>query len=238
MFETIKTWQANRELRRFFRSEFGQAILSHTNRYFYDGSVPRLASLEEDTKERLIQEFYASFLSVYHANDPFLATRKQIAETVLVCTALQVLSLTEDDKAAMPDYAEEPYISGMLHHHIIELSDHEKNLKRYQFQNNNQLEHDELLAFCNTDCAILKYHLDGYNLLRVRTNDLAEKKDWLRPFFTSMMIWQEDKFRTEIDLPTLLPDDLDALRHSTFLDFVVSGERDPYFSWQDHYSKI
>ena len=68
--------------------------------------------------------------------------------------------------------------------------------------------------------------------LRVHAmGDVDEDRDWLMPFVTSMMIWQEDIMRQRLGLPSLLEDEQAALRHSTFFNFVKDGSPNPYFDW-------
>jgi hypothetical protein len=68
--------------------------------------------------------------------------------------------------------------------------------------------------------------------------DPSPDKDWLRPFTTSMLIWSENFYRQKIGLPSLLRCDLDGPMHSTFLDIVVSGAKNPLFEWEKHYKLI
>ena len=42
----------------------------------------------------------------------------------------------------------------------------------------------------------------------------------------------EDQVREKIGLESLLPDRLDGLKHSTFMNMVVNGYKNPYFEWE------
>ena len=70
------------------------------------------------------------------------------------------------------------------------------------------------------------------NFVRCEMKDEDTAKDWLRPFVKSMLIWEEDGYRREIGLPSLLPDGLDGLRHSTFMNMVTNGHQNPFYEWE------
>ena len=48
--------------------------------------------------------------------------------------------------------------------------------------------------------------------------------------------WEEDLTRERIGLPSLLPNEFDGLMHSTFMNFVVNGHKNPYYEWEKNRS--
>ena len=85
---------------------------------------------------------------------------------------------------------------------------------------------------------MLLYYVNGLNIIRRDFGDFDDVKDWLQPFMKSMLIWDEDIWRGKMDLPSLLPNSLDALEHSTFMNMVVNGFKNPYFEWEKAYGEL
>ena len=199
-------------------------LATHTQKYFTE--YPRLANLRPETKEEIVGGFYQKLFDLRKAENPFLAMRKALAECVLGTAQLQVLCLTEEEKA-QGFYGGCSYISGQLHHHIDKAVSHVEALRELKWKNPN-LTNEDLVSFCNSQIAIYAYHLNGLNYVRVEHNDMDEQKDWLRPFIESMMIYFEDMIRESMELPSLLPNKVDILKHSAFMDAVVNGYGNPY----------
>ena len=53
----------------------------------------------------------------------------------------------------------------------------------------------------------------------------------------SMLIWQEDTIRNNIGLSSLLPNTMDGLKHSTFINLVVNGYKNPFYEWEKHWAE-
>lgn len=51
----------------------------------------------------------------------------------------------------------------------------------------------------------------------------------------SMLIWHEDQMRNKIGLPSLLPGDLDSLKHGTFMNLVINGHKNPFYEWEKNW---
>jgi hypothetical protein len=66
---------------------------------------------------------------------------------------------------------------------------------------------------------------------------LEPSKDWLRPLVTSLLIFSEDTYRREIGLPSLLPGPTDGLMHSTFVNMVLRGDKNPLLEWETDYKR-
>ena len=81
------------------------------------------------------------------------------------------------------------------------------------------------------------HYLNGVNYVRGEFNDIDKEKDWLRPFIKSMLIWEEDIVREKIGLPSLLPDSLDSLKHSTFMNLVTNGHKNPFYEWEKSWAE-
>lgn len=215
-------------LRKWQNSFLGKTLASHTHEYFT--KYPRLADFSEETKNKIVGDFYQTIFSLPQAENPFLAMRELLASYVVGFAVFQVLCLTEEDKADA-FYSNCPYISGQLHHHIDKAVKHVDELRELQWKYP-QITNSDLVSFCNSRCVLHLYYINGFNYVRCEFDDFDKEKDWLQPFLKSMLIWHEDQIRDKIGLESLLPDRLDGLKHSTFMNMVVNGAKNPYFEWE------
>jgi hypothetical protein len=126
-----------------------------------------------------------------------------------------------------------------LHRHIAACSQYHDELKELQWKSPD-ISDEALIGYCNFLCAAYLYFFNGFNIIRMDMKDFesAKGRDWLRPFLTSMLIWSEETYRQKIGLLRLLPHDLDALRHSTFMQMVRDGHNNPLFEWKSHYGLV
>lgn len=222
--KAIREWQ---------QSTLGQMLTIHTDEYFNHN--PRLSSFSEDNKNKIITDFYQQIFNYYQTENPILAMRESLASYVVGYAGYQILCLTEEEKAEAA-YADSPYISGELHNHIDKVIPHNNELGELKWKHPD-ITNEELVSFCNTRCVLYLYYLNGVNYVRGEFDDMDKEKDWLRPFIKSMLIWEEDQVRGKIALPSLLPDSLDALRHSTFMNFVVDGHKNPFYEWEKSWAE-
>ena len=61
-----------------------------------------------------------------------------------------------------------------------------------------------------------------------------------RPYVASAMIFAENNYRNAIGLPSVIPAEqgIVALKHSTFMTFVVDGTANPLDAWEAHYGMV
>ena len=235
MFEAlIGKYKQRKATKEWSKSPLGQSLTLHTQEYFY-GKIASLSGKSQGAKDEIIADFCEKVFSIDQADNPFLKLRELLATYVVALTRLQVLCLTEEEKAGQ-FYADCPYISGELHHHIRALSDHNEELKRLKWSHGN-LTDAELVGVCNIRSAVLLYYVNGLNIVRMIKGDRDKPKDWFCPFLRSMLIWDEDTCRRQIELPSLLPRSLEALEHSTFMNMVVDGYQNPLYEWEKAYQR-
>lgn len=221
----LKEKKADRE---WNKSKVGQTLAIHTDEYFT--KYPRLSSWSEESKNKIINDFYNNVFSIFNSENPFLKMRELLAESVLGFAEFQVICLTEEEKLET-FYSECRYISGCLHHKIEKIAPHNSALDecKWKFPETTA---EQLISLCNTKCLIYLYYSNGFNYLRREFNDIDLDKDWLQPFMKSMLIYQEEEIRKKIDMESLLEGVMDGLKHYTFLELVVQGSKNPYFEWE------
>lgn len=230
MLDTLlRKYNERKAIKAWNKSTLGQALALQAREYFY-GEIRSLSGMSEKAKQKIIGDFYSKVFAIDQAANPFLQLRENIASYVIEFAKLQVLCLTPEEKADQ-FYSDCPYISGELRPHIRQLSDHNEELKQLKWSHEN-LTDEELIAFCNSRSAVLLYYVNGMNMVRVDRGDNGDPKDWFKPFFRSMLIYEEDLCRGQINLPPLLPNSLDALRHSVFMNEVVNGAANPLYTWE------
>jgi hypothetical protein len=228
----LKRRREKKAFREWQNSLLGKALASHTHEYF--AKYPRLADFSEETKDKIVRDFYHKIFSLLQAENPFLAMRELLASYALGFAELQVLCLTEEEKGAA-FYSDCPYVSGQMHHHIDKAVNHVEELGELKWKRPDTT-NSELVSFCNSRCVLYLYYLNGFNYVRGEFDDLDKQKDWLRPFLESMLIWHEAQIREKMGLPSLLPNSLDGLKHSTFVNLVVNGHKNPYFAWEKNWA--
>jgi hypothetical protein len=145
-----------------------------------------------------------------------------------------VLCLKPDEKA-QSYYSGARYISADLHRHIRACAQHHDELKRIVWEHP-EFTDEELVANANARAAVWLYYANGLNIVRSEFGEqLIKGKDWYRPYIVSAMIFQENNYRREIGLPSLAPDSILPLEHSTFRTFVAGGDRNPLYEWETAY---
>jgi len=217
--DIIKNWQ---------ESFLGKALAKHTRDYFYEHTT--LKDIPENAKQELIGEFYKKIFEMTQSEEPLLTMRGYIASYVHSYAMYQVLCLTESEKNSSA-FKDSSGISGELHQHIRKLAEHHVEIKSLA-QKDDSLSDEELLAFCRIKTVISMFYMNGMNIVRCEMKDMIKEGDWLRPFISSMLIWEEDNNRKHIGLPCLLATEEDAQRHASFLNYVTKGSTNPLFAWE------
>ncbi len=156
----------------------------------YLNSGSSISSFSAEAKKRIREDLYSEIASILHTENGFMVLREKLAALAYSYASLQVLSLKENEKNSPPK--DGPYISGKLHHRITELVDFNDDLKKI-VQNAGIDSADEIISICNARYVMKLLHLNSVNILRTVSKDIAEDRDWFRPFVKSMLIYQEDQ---------------------------------------------
>lgn len=84
-----------------------------------------------------------------------------------------------------------------------------------------------------------------YQMLRFAFDDvnLAEGKDWFKPFVAAMCAWQECEYRELLGMPPALEGPKTeswkkAMKMAAFMEFVLEGSRFPDLEWQERGDEI
>lgn len=224
----LSRYKENKALREWHRTPLGQSLAHHIHEYFTE--IPRFEGMNEEDKDTTITKLYGQVREILRAQEPTLKLREELATVVIPFAELQVLCLTEEEKREA-FYADYPYISGELYHHIEKATPHVELLREAKWRNPN-ISNDDLVGLCNMRSGRLLFYVNGLNRVRIEFKDFDDEKDWLKPFIRAMMVWHEDTLREKMGLPSLLLDRFEAVKHSTFMNKVVNGFINPYYEWE------
>lgn len=236
VFRLLERMAQRRAIAKFSRSPIGQALHQHTQDYF--GAKTVLRGFSPDQKQNVIEQFSARIVEIVQAPNPLLKLREELGGMMYAYAELQVLCLVPEERSDL-HYGASPYVSGELNQHIHRCAQHHTELKELVWKEPDITTQD-LIGYCNVRCATFLYFVNGFNFVRMEFKDFESTpgKDWLRPFTTSMLIYCEDTYRQKIGLPSLLPGKLDGLMHSTFMNMVAAGDKNPLFEWETHYQLV
>lgn len=224
----IELVKAQAEVWKFKRSPLGQALRAHTQDFFYSGRL--LSWMKEENKQRFVQDFMSQLVAIRSAENSAMALREKLTEYVLLYCELSILALTEEEKAQHM-FAANPFITGELHHHIERAAPLSEEMAKIVWQNDGPMSAEELMATANTRSAVALYYANGLNMVRIAIGDTDPGKDWYRPFVEAMMVWEEDRVRDKLGLPKVLTNSIGGLAYSSFMNHVLNGEQNPFFTW-------
>lgn len=204
-------------------------IRNHTNEYLYNRDGRLLSNHTEEFKQYLSDNLECMIQEVNDADSPILELRKQLSSLALSFASYMVLSLTEEEKKVVEDYAEVPWISGQLHYNLPALSEHSDELKKARWEGN--IADDDLHDFCYAQGRKLLFYANGLNYLRMVLDDTAGGKDWFRPLIVANMIWWENYYRTCPNMESIGLDTALGTTYSQFGKFVYSGVESPFYEF-------
>ena len=217
------------------------AIEDYVQQQLYSGEVPALSDRSEEHKQDLIENLNQMITELRSVWNTPIRLRVMISSLIYQIAGIGVLSLTEEGKAQVDDYADVPYISGQLGEHIEKLihqnEDLEQLISEQDLDPDEDLDAQQLIELCDWWLGSLVFYLNALNILRMFWVGDTSEKDWLRPATVAMMIWWEFIYRGGLnDLPELVNPGLGVF-YSRFTTLVEKGAKDPLQefirSWED-----
>jgi hypothetical protein len=226
VFKAIKERLA---IRRWQKSTLGDALQRHGHEYFWaEGAV--FADFGEQDKLENCARLHGEAMTIMNSSDPFLAARERLADYVLTFAPLMAAGMPEEGKEER-GYADTPYISGKLRPHISKIAEHIDELGRLRFDDPD-ISDEELANYCTTRATVLLFMCNGLNLVSIYLEDrVHSQSEWYKAFVQAALVSAEDAIRRDIGLDPLLPSSVDGLVYSSFMNYVVNGEPDPFYAW-------
>lgn len=218
-----------RALKKWQQSTIGQALQSHGHSYFFAEDAV-FSFFEEEEKLQNCAHLHSIAMQIVSSDNPDLAVREQLANYVLTFAPLMAAGMPEEGKEER-GYASTPYISGQLRPYISKVADHIDELGRLRFSEPD-ISDEELASYCTNRASLLLFFCNGLNLVSISLEDRVKKNgEWFAAFVEAAVIAAEDRIRRDIGLPSLLPGLVDGLVYSSFTDYVLNGEPDPFYAW-------
>lgn len=234
MFQALRE---RRALKQWQKSELGQALRHHGHEFFWQDDAP-FGYLNEDEKQKACVELHSKAINILSSPQPILAVREELAKYVLTFAELMVAGMREETKEDRI-YSGTPYISGKLRDHISQIAEHIDELGRQRFSDPN-ITDEELADYCTARATFLLFYCNGLNMISIAVEDRAsQRSEWFRAFIQAAMVFAEDDLRQKIGIDRLLAGPVDGLIYSSFMNYVINGEPDPFYTWTkewpDHY---
>lgn len=227
MFQGIKDRIA---LRRWTKSPLGSALRTHGHNFFWNDDAP-FAYFAEDTKLKHCAELHSMAADCLNSANPVLAVREKLANYVVTFAPLMVAGMRPDGKQGNELYEDSPYISGQLRPHISAIANHIDELGQLRFEDPD-ISDDDLGDFCTSRASLLLFYCNGLNNVSIYLEDrVSLRSEWYRAFVQAAMVFAEDHIRRAVELPSLLPSTTGGLVYSSFMEYVINGDSDPFYSW-------
>lgn len=231
----LKTRKALKELK---ESPIYSATLSYLQKELNDKSKGIGKYWDEEGKGRIIQNILSDIEETLAQENPTQAVRMRIINLIAETAKFQVLIIPpapEIDQAGLRDYEG---ITGELKENIPRLAKTNKDLEEFFYS----LEETPTSPGDMYDFILMRYwylhlSLHAYNQVRITLGDYHKDhhKDWFRPCYISMCIWQESLYRQELGMPYAIRGtnpDWQALMHSTWINRIEEGHKEPLLEWE------
>ncbi len=186
-------------------------------------------------KEVQATDILKSVEEVGLAEDPVMANREKLAESVLLWARYQVLILPSENEEDVTGLRGKPGITGELKAHLRDIVKADEELKKLASSLTSERDIDQA---CWVLCWSSHLKAGVFQALRVPLKDCHPDpaKDWYRPFVEAMCAWEEHNYREAVGLPDVLSEQegpLAPLKYSGFMNLVMSGAKYPNFEFQN-----
>jgi hypothetical protein len=209
----------------------GEALRDHGHSFFWSDDAP-FAHLDDDQKLKHCAELHAAAIGIMGSENPVIACRERMSGYVENFALLMVIGMRDEGKREVEVYADSPYISGDLRKHIEKIVPHVEELGQLRFDDP-EITSEEIGDYCTARASLHLFYTNGLNMLSIYLEDRAHKKsEWYRAYTQAAMVAAEDSIRRKIELPSLFPPYAHGdLVYSMFMQYVINGDTDPFFSW-------
>ena len=207
------------------------------NRGKHDEPLPKIFI------EKMAWDMLKNCLKILSSDNPRMKNREFLANAVIRCADIQVLIMPP------PPHEDETHmrgrcgITGELKLKLMDIFRVNKKLQEMFHSFDGEPDFDDIFSSLLYSYHFAAAEMNVYGMLRYIFDDFnpVEERDWLGPFFLSMCAFSEAKYRSELKLPSSLNEDpesrvtIRSLIYSTFLNFVMRGDRYPDLTWESKY---
>jgi hypothetical protein len=226
----IGSWKGRRAAKQLERNPIYGPIVRYARAVLNDRSQGIGKVWSEDGKRKLLEGLLADVAQVLAEPNPAQAVRMRAIEFMLIAAQFDVLIMQPPT----------PFkgLSGELKPRIPELAKKDKELEEFFYG----IDPAPTTFDGMWDSVLMRYwamnlNLNSYNQARVALGDWHDdrKKDWFRPCYTSLCIWQENTYRRQLGLPSVIGGDLEdlkAIMHSTWINRAKEGHKELRLVWE------
>ncbi|WP_175836174.1 hypothetical protein [Burkholderia multivorans] len=206
-------------------------VLSHLRDVLNDTSQGLGKHFSEAGKEHLVTECLADIDRQLSQPNPALAVRMRLLEFMILSAQFDVLVMQPPT----------PFegLSGELRPHIPTLKESDKDLREFFYGLDSPVTSpDDMWDAVLFRYWVMNLYVNAYNIARIVLQDFHtdKTKDWLRPCYISLCIWQENSYRQCLGLPAVIPGDDPAIRaigHSVWMNLAQQGHQHLRLEWEN-----
>tara|TARA_B100000886_G_C20391576_1_gene478503 strand:- start:433 stop:1188 length:756 start_codon:yes stop_codon:yes gene_type:complete len=173
---------------------------------------------------------------IAHAEDAFIALRKQIVEVILELCSNEILCVDNKNKNDPTGLLNHPGISGELHKHIVKIFKVDKNFKEklHGIKTTEKIDDKFLKSLVSGYYRHAAWKYEVINAIRLHLKDFNSnlEKDWVHPFRYCMSVFYENSYREKLKLKLLISP-LNNIQYSTFTNFVLNGHKYPDLEFRE-----
>lgn len=241
----INWWRERRAIRMLLKDDTYRSIILTLREELSDQNEYLGKYATQETKKELAGQIIRKITIILSSNNPLMANREYLCGWVCQLAAFGVLVLPPSPKEDITGLRGKPGITGELRKHIKALSEKDEDLKKFIWSQNKKLITEEDLYWTFLfQYWVAALHLKVANLLCIVFGDYHPdaNKDWHRPFVAAMYAWYEHLYRDKLGLEDILATmgqmgSLEGFKYSTYMDFVLKGEKYPNYSWEESYKE-
>jgi Trp operon repressor len=188
---------------------------------------------EEEQKDKLIYDCLIDIEKTLFEQDKIKAVRLRLMNLMFSCAEMDVLLMKPPTIHNL--------LSGEMSEKIIELLNVNESL--------NQKITSEITAPLTLELAESEisdiylqrhFYMAAYNTVRISLKDFSNdlKKDWYRCCYISFCIWMEDTYRSQLDMPKLIENQMKAIAFSGWVSVANENPIDLRESFESKWNNI
>lgn len=226
----INAYRARKDIKKLEAHPIYGAVLMTLRERLNDTSQGIGKHWSEEAKPRVISDILKDIDQRLAQPNPVQAVRMRLIELTLMTAGFEVLLMEKP-----PPFEG---ISGELKEHIPLLAKLNSELGKFFYSlDGTMTKFNDQWDACLAGYWIQHLYMSAYNIVRAGLNDYHrdQKKDWFKACYLSFCIWQEQKYRTDLGLPTVIPGTTPEMRaraHCSWIDRAEEGHTELRFVWE------
>lgn len=236
MFEKLITkWKYRKEIKAVQEHPILRLVLNQLQNNVKDVSDPIGKQLDTEFKQQVMVECLADITNTLSELNPIIANRIKLVECMTNLASFDVIFISSKN----------PYlnVSGELRQYLPILKEKNESLKHFFYQVDIPLKSiDDMLSIMMATYWKMKVYVNAYNLVRIKLNDCNKDntKDWFKPCYNSLLIWNENIYRNELNLPTIISGENSQLKiilHGTWFNLCQTNKINLKLIWETSWEK-